>query len=55
MPLLFGSEFPVESRALMASARGLIADLDWRGIHTGLDLVDQPQRALSGLLAAGVR
>ncbi len=55
MPLLFGHDFPVESRALLHSARALVAGLNPIRLSTGLDLVDAPQPALSRLLASNLR
>jgi len=52
MPLLYGGGFPVEARALMGSARALIADLGWVRLATGLDLVDAPHQSLSRILAS---
>lgn len=53
-PLLYGRDFPVESRALLDTARSLIATLGAHRLATGLSLVNDPARTFSDLRTRSV-
>ena len=55
MPLLYGGGFPIEARQLMISARALLADLTWNRLRTGVELVENPSRALAQIVDATAR